>query len=61
MLAQQRVFVLRLPEGDLATKRMFFVEGVIVEDLPGLPGDRRSARELLERLDVVAPAARPIP
>jgi hypothetical protein len=61
MLARQRVFVLRLPEGDLAAKQMFFVDGVIVEDLPGLPGDRRSARELLERLEVVAAVARPIP
>jgi hypothetical protein len=58
MLARERVFMLRLPEGDLAAKRMFFVDGVIVEDLPGLPGDRRSARELLERLEIVAAVGR---
>ena len=59
LLARQRVFVLRLPEGDSAAKGMFFVDGVIVEDLPGMPGDRRSVRELLERLEIVTAVARP--
>lgn len=52
--ARLRLFVLLLPGGDRAAKDMFFVEGVIVEDLDEPPGDRRAARELLERLEIVA-------
>jgi hypothetical protein len=54
-----RVYVLRLPGGDLSAKRAFFVDEAIVEDLEALPPDRRSARELLERLDIVAAVTRP--
>jgi hypothetical protein len=61
MLAGLRIFVLRLPGGDLAAKRTFFVDRVIVEDLPALPGDRRAARELLDRLEIVAPSGMPGP
>ncbi|MDM0002980.1 toll/interleukin-1 receptor domain-containing protein [Variovorax sp. J22P240] len=50
--AGRRAFVLRLPGGDLPAKNSFFIEGVIVEDLSALPGDRRSARLLLEQLGI---------
>jgi hypothetical protein len=51
--AGRRVFVLRLPGGDQQAKSIFFVAGVIAEDLPALPSDRRTARQLLEQLEIV--------
>jgi hypothetical protein len=48
---------LRLPGGDEAAKKRFFREGVLVERLAALPADRPEARALLERLNLVKPAA----
>lgn len=48
-------FCLRLPGGDETAKRRFFKDGVIVERINALPTDRRQARELLERLEIIQP------
>jgi hypothetical protein len=48
-----RVTCLRLPGGNEAAKRRFFKEGVYVERLDALPPDRRTARGLLDRLEIM--------
>jgi hypothetical protein len=48
-----RITVLRLPGGDEAVKRRFFLDGVYVERLDALPADRHAARELLVSLDIL--------
>jgi hypothetical protein len=49
------VTVLPLPGGDEAAKRRFFMKGVYVERLDGLPEGRKAARELLVRLEILEP------
>lgn len=45
--------ILRLPGGDEDAKRRFFRNGVYAETIGALPTDRREARDLLARLDIV--------
>jgi hypothetical protein len=53
--------VLRLPGGDEDSKRRFFRDGVYAETITALPPDRKAARELLARLDILPPVRTNIP
>jgi hypothetical protein len=53
-----RLIVLRLPGGDEAAKRRFFREGTYSEVLDAVPPDRKAARELLVRTDILQPDER---
>ena len=46
--------VIRLPGGDEAAKRRFFREGIYSERADALPTDRKSGRDLLLRLEILA-------
>jgi hypothetical protein len=52
------ITVLCLPGDNETGKRRFFREGVYVERLEALPPDRRTARELLVRLEITTSADR---
>jgi hypothetical protein len=54
-----RVTVLCLAGGDAVAKQRFFRDGVYVEQLVEIPVDRKSARELLVRLEIAPPAKPP--
>ena len=53
------ITVLCLAGGDVTAKRRFFRDGIYVEQIPEIPADRKSARELLVRLEIVPPASTP--
>jgi TIR domain len=53
-----RLIVLRLPGGDEIAKRRFFREGIYCEPLDAVPPDRKAARELLVRIEIVQPDER---
>ena len=53
------ITVLCLAGDDVTAKRRFFRDGIYVEQIAEIPPDRKSARELLERLEIVPPAATP--
>jgi hypothetical protein len=51
-----RRFILCLPGGDEAAKRRFFREGIYLEKLDALPTDRKTATQLLVRLEILNPS-----
>jgi TIR domain len=57
-LSVPRLVVLRLPGGDEVAKKRFFREGTYFEPLDAVPPDRKSARELLVRIDILQPNGR---
>jgi hypothetical protein len=54
-----RLIVLRLPGGDESAKRRFFREGIYSELLDAVPPDRKAARELLVKVEIVQSDERP--
>ena len=51
-----QVAVLCLPGGDQTSKKRFFRQGIYVEQLAEMPLDRKSARELLVKLEIATPS-----
>lgn len=54
-----QMICLLLPGGDERAKRRFFREAVLSEKLPSLPTDRKGARALLERLELLPEGQEP--
>jgi hypothetical protein len=53
--------ILRLPGGDEDAKRRFFRDGVYAETISALPRDRKAARDLLARLDILPAVGTNVP